>query len=53
MRSPDVSTKTLPRPYPSPQNDPKYDEVKKVINDCPPEKMDKLRTYIMRLSRDS
>lgn len=39
------------QPYPSLRDDPRYDEIKRIIENWPPEKMDKLRAYIQRWLR--
>jgi len=52
MQTADASgPRTRRRPYRPFREDPKYDEIKKLIEDFPPEKMDKLRSYIQRWLR--
>ncbi|MGB6065688.1 MAG: hypothetical protein WBG50_12845 [Desulfomonilaceae bacterium] len=52
MRTTDVSGAKIRRqPYRPLQEDPRYDEIKKMIDDFPAEKMEKLKTYIERWLR--
>ncbi len=52
MRTTDVSgAKTRRQAYRPLQEDPRYDEIKKMIDDFPAEKMEKLKTYIERWLR--
>ena len=41
------------RPYRKLRDEPKYEELKKIINDLPPDKMEKLKSYIQRLVRNT
>ncbi len=45
--------KTLEKPYRRFRDDPKYDEIKKMIEDFPSEKMEQLRLYIERWLRNA
>lgn len=54
MESLDVSgSKNEPRPYRSLREDPRYAEIKKMIEEMPPEMLGKLRLYIKRWLRNS
>lgn len=49
METSDVSgAKDRRRPYRSLREDPRYNEIKRMIDDFPPDKMDKLKNYIKR-----
>ncbi len=41
-----TASKTEPKPYLSLRDDPRYPEIKKIIEEFPPEKMEKLKRYI-------
>jgi hypothetical protein len=45
--------KTRGRPYRNLRDEPKYEELKKIISDLPPDKMEKLKSYIQRLVRNA
>ncbi len=54
MRSSDASgAKTTRQPYRPLREDQRYDEIKRIIDDCPAEKMEKLKTDIERWLRHS
>jgi hypothetical protein len=54
MRSVDTSRIEGQRqPYRPIRDDPKYDEIKKIIEKFPPEQMDRLKRYIQRWIRKS
>lgn len=54
MRSTEASgAKTRRQPYRPLHEDRRYDEIKRIIDDCPAEKMEKLKTYIERWLRHS
>jgi hypothetical protein len=54
MQTTDVSgSKTRRQPYRPLQEDRRYDEIKKIIDDFPAEKLEKLKTYIERWLRNS
>jgi hypothetical protein len=54
MDTPDVSgLKIRRRPYRSLREDPRYNEIKRMIDDFPPDKMEKLKNYIKRWLRSS
>jgi len=44
-------TKVRRQPYGSFRDDPRYEEIKRIIENWPPEKMDKLKNYIQRWLR--
>jgi hypothetical protein len=46
-------TKNQPQPYRRLRDDPRYAEIKKIIDQCPKDKMGKLRSYINRWLRTS
>jgi hypothetical protein len=41
------------RPYRRLCEDPRYDEIKRIIDEIPKEKMEELKMYIQRWSRDA
>ncbi len=53
MSTRDATGPSNPRrqPYRPLRDDPRYDEIKRIIENWPPENMDKLRTYIQRWLR--
>jgi hypothetical protein len=53
MRSAQASGKVATQPYPDLRDDPRYDELKQIIDDCPREKMKELESYIKRWLRNS
>jgi hypothetical protein len=54
MRTLDASaTKQRRHPYRPLREDPRYDEIKRIIDDLPAEKMKKLKMYIERWLRGS
>jgi hypothetical protein len=54
MRSMDTSLIQPQRqPYRPIRDDPKYDEIKDIIDKFPPEQMERLKRYIQRWSRKS
>jgi hypothetical protein len=54
MRTLDSSAGTTRRqPYRPLREDPRYDEIKRIIDDMPAEKMKKLKMYIERWLRSS
>lgn len=45
--------KNLQRPYRNLRDDPRYDEIKKIIEGVPPEKIEMLKRYLQNLLRNS
>ena len=45
-------TKIRTRPYRTLREDPRYDELRKIIDELPPDKIEKLKTYVRKWSRD-
>ncbi|MDQ7784083.1 MAG: hypothetical protein RDU20_14460 [Desulfomonilaceae bacterium] len=41
-----------PKPYRRLREDPRYHELKKLVDEFPPEKMERLRMYIQQWSRN-
>ncbi|MFC1836514.1 hypothetical protein ACFL2Q_17620 [Thermodesulfobacteriota bacterium] len=48
-----TGAETAGRPYRSLREDPRYHELKRIIDNLSTEKMDKLKTYIKKWSRDA
>lgn len=46
-------TQSQPQPYRNIREDPRYAEIKKIIDEFPKDKMGKLRSYINRFLRNS
>ena len=45
-------SKIQTRPYKTLREDPRYDELKKIIDELPPEKIEKLKSYIRSWLRE-
>jgi hypothetical protein len=52
MESGDASRQPLPRPYRSLREDPKFSELKKVIEDLPNDKIERLKNRLMEMQED-